>query len=81
MQNVLDAELSSTNVIYIGRSNFAFIGTTGADVMDTIFGDKNWRFFSKTNVIIKFLHNLALLRVKNAKNMAKIFKKHPRLVV
>jgi hypothetical protein len=41
---------------------------TGVDVMITIFCDfqqfsakKNWRFSQKTNVMIKFLNNLALL--------------------
>jgi hypothetical protein len=47
-----------------------------------IFGEKNWRFFSKTNVLIKFLHNSALFRVKNAHFWRKYFKNHnigPRL--
>jgi hypothetical protein len=29
------------------------------------FRRKNWRFFTKTNVMIKFLNNLALFLVKN----------------
>jgi hypothetical protein len=37
------------------------------------FWRKNWRFFSKTNVMIKILHNLALFRVKNANFFAKFF--------
>jgi hypothetical protein len=70
------------------------VGHLGVDVMITIFGDF-WNFsaiklafFSKTNVMIKFLHNLALFWVKtpifchflrkylkiNLKNLAKIFK-------
>jgi hypothetical protein len=32
----------------------------------TIFGEKKLAFFSKTNVMIKFLHNTALFGVKNA---------------
>jgi hypothetical protein len=41
-------------------------GHPGVDVMITIFGDfcqfsaKKLAFFSKTNVMIKILHNLAL---------------------
>jgi hypothetical protein len=52
--------------------------TPGVDVMITIFCDfcqfssKNLEFFSKTNVIIKSLHNLALFRVKNV-NFLPIF--------
>jgi hypothetical protein len=41
--------------------------TPGVNVMVTNFSDfrrKNWRFFLKTNVIIQFLQNLAVLRVK-----------------
>jgi hypothetical protein len=38
----------------------------------TIFG-KKMAFFSKTNVMIKILHNLALFRVKNANFFAEIF--------
>jgi hypothetical protein len=45
-----------------------FIGSkTGVDVMITIFRDfcqfsaKKLAFFSKTNVMIKILHNLALI--------------------
>jgi hypothetical protein len=57
----------------------------GVDVMITIFSDfrqysaKKLAFFSKTNVMIKILHNLALFWVKNAnfsqQFLAKIFKK------
>jgi hypothetical protein len=57
----------------------------GVDVMITIFRDfrhflaKKLAFFSKTNVLIKFLQNLALFWVKNANFLlifsAKIFKK------
>jgi hypothetical protein len=52
--------------------------TWGIDVMITIFDDfkqfsaKNLAFFSKTNNMIKCLHNLALFRVKNA-NFLPIF--------
>jgi hypothetical protein len=47
-------------------------GNPGSDVMITIFCDfwqfsaKKLAFFSKTYVMIKFLHNLALFWVKNA---------------
>jgi hypothetical protein len=47
--------------------------------MITIFGDfcqfsaKKMAFFSKTNVMIKILHNLALPRVKNANFFAIFF--------
>jgi hypothetical protein len=34
---------------------------------------KKLAFFSKTNVMIKFLHNLALFRVKNANFFAEFF--------
>jgi hypothetical protein len=49
-----------------------FLCGTGVDVMSTIFCDfcqisaKRLAFFSKTNVRIKFLHNLAMFGVKNA---------------
>jgi hypothetical protein len=52
---------------------------SGTDVMITIFCDfcqflaKNWRFSQKTNVMIKFLHTLALFRVKNANFFAEFF--------
>jgi hypothetical protein len=39
-----------------------------------IFG-KKWAFFSKTDVKIKILHNLPLLRVKNANFLSKKFAK------
>jgi hypothetical protein len=51
----------------------------GVDVVITIFGDfrqfsaKEMAFFSKTNVMIKILHNLALFCVKNANFLAEIF--------
>jgi hypothetical protein len=51
----------------------------GVDVMITIFCDfcqfsaKKLAFFSRTNVMIKILHNLALFWVKNANFFAKIF--------
>jgi hypothetical protein len=32
----------------------------------TIFGEKNWRFSQKNNVMIYFMHNFVLFRVKNA---------------
>jgi hypothetical protein len=54
-------------------------GWPGVDVMITIFGDfrqfsaKKMAFFSKTNVMIKFLHNLALFWVKKAKFFAEFF--------
>jgi hypothetical protein len=35
------------------------------------FSAKKLAFFSKTNVMIKFLHNLALIRVKNGNFYAK----------
>jgi hypothetical protein len=47
--------------------------------MITIFGDfwkfsaKKLAFFSKTNIMIKILHNLALFWVENANFFAKIF--------
>jgi hypothetical protein len=45
------------------------------------FSEKKLAFFSKTNVVIKILHNLALFEVKNANFFAeffgeKIFKNH-----
>jgi hypothetical protein len=54
-------------------------GNPGTDVMITIFCDfcqflaKKLAFFSKTNVMIKFLHNLALFRVKNGNFFAEFF--------
>jgi hypothetical protein len=39
------------------------------------FRRKNWRFFSKTNVMIQFLHNLALFWVKNDNFFAKFFRR------
>jgi hypothetical protein len=48
----------------------------GVDVMVTIFCDfsaKKLAFFSKTNVMIKFSHNLALFCVKNANFFAEFF--------
>jgi hypothetical protein len=52
---------------------------SGVDVMITIFCDfrqfsaKKLAFFSKTNVMIQFLHNLALFWVKNANFFCWIF--------
>jgi hypothetical protein len=52
---------------------------TGVDVMIAIFCDfwqfsaKILAFFTKTNVMIKILHNLASFWVKNAKFFEKIF--------
>jgi hypothetical protein len=51
----------------------------GVDVMVTIFCDfrqfsaKKLAFFSKTNVRIKILHNLALFWAKNANFFAEFF--------
>jgi hypothetical protein len=52
---------------------------TGVDVMITIFCDfwqfseNKMAFFWKTNVMIKFLHIIALFWVKNANFFAEIF--------
>jgi hypothetical protein len=52
---------------------------SGVDVMITIFCDfwqfsaKKLAFFSKTNVMIKILHNLALFRVKHENFFAEFF--------
>jgi hypothetical protein len=52
---------------------------SGVDVMITIFSEfcqfspKKLAFFSKTNVMIKILHNLALFWVKNANFIAEFF--------
>jgi hypothetical protein len=52
---------------------------SGVDVMITIFCDfwqfsvKKMAFFSKTNVMIKILNNLALFWVKNANFFAEFF--------
>jgi hypothetical protein len=54
-------------------------GRSGVDFMITIFCDfrqflaKKLAFFSKTNVIIKILHNLALFWVKNANFLCQFF--------
>jgi hypothetical protein len=54
----------------------------GVDVMITIFCDfqsfsaKKLTFFSKTNVIIKILHYLALFRVKNDNFVAIFWRKY-----
>jgi hypothetical protein len=54
---------------------------TGVDVMITIFGDfgqfsaEKWRFFSKANVMIKFLHNLVLFWVKIRQFFCWIFRR------
>jgi hypothetical protein len=51
-------------------------GHPGVDVMITIFCDfrqffrRKLAFFSKTNVLISFFHNLALFCVKNANSFA-----------
>jgi hypothetical protein len=37
------------------------------------FSAKKLAFFSKTNVMVKIFHNLALFRVKNAKFFAEFF--------
>jgi hypothetical protein len=60
---------------FFGKMLFLILTSTlpGVDVMITIFCDfrqfsaKKLAFFSKTNVMMKFLFNLALFRVKNAK--------------
>jgi hypothetical protein len=44
----------------------------GVDDMITIFA-KKMAFFSKTNVMMKILHNVALSRVKNTIFFAEIF--------
>jgi hypothetical protein len=57
-------------------------GWPGVDVMITIFCDfslfspKKLAFFSKTNVMIKILHNLALFWDKNANFFAEFFGKN-----
>jgi hypothetical protein len=54
---------------------------SGVDVMVTISFDfrqisaKKLAFFSKTNDMINFLHNLSLFEINNANCLAKIFKK------
>jgi hypothetical protein len=65
------------------QTSHSHSNTCAVDVMITIFGDfcqfspKKMAFFSKTNVMIKIFHNLALFRVKNANFfaifLAKIF--------
>jgi hypothetical protein len=42
------------------------------------FRRKDWRFFSKTNVMIKFLHDLVLFLVKNANFFGENIKNHNR---
>jgi hypothetical protein len=67
--------------IMIVASTFGLLLLTGVDIMITIFCDfsqfsaKKLAFFSKTNIMIKILHNLALLRVKNADFFAIFFGK------
>jgi hypothetical protein len=67
--------------IMIVASTFGLLLLTGVDIMITIFCDfsqfsaKKLAFFSKTNIMIKILHNLALLRVKNANFFAIFFGK------
>jgi hypothetical protein len=59
--------------------NWRKFAQSGVDVMITIFCDfcqfsaKKLAFFPKTNVMIKYLHYLALFRVKNAKIFAIFF--------
>jgi hypothetical protein len=59
--------------------NFLHRTYPGVDVMITIFCDfyqfsaKKFAFFSKTNVMIKILNNLALFWVKNANFVAIFF--------
>jgi hypothetical protein len=66
-------------VVDSGYSRGRFFKQPGVDVMITIFCDfwqfseKNLAFFSKTNVMIKIFHNLALSWVKNAKFFAEFF--------
>jgi hypothetical protein len=74
-----------TNKVIILKSLDTFVQNgkiftqSGVDVMITIFCDfrqfsaKKLAFFSKPNVMIKFLHYLALFWVKNANYFAKIF--------
>jgi hypothetical protein len=72
-----DEKILSKNI----RRYFRWMKTSGpgVDVMITIFGDfrqflaKKLAFFSKTNVMIKIFHNLALFWVKNANFFAEFF--------
>jgi hypothetical protein len=71
-------KLRATNVDWYVHIKI-FVGKTRGRCYDhnflrflTIFGEKNG-VFSKTNVMIKLLHNLALFQVKNANFFAKIF--------
>jgi hypothetical protein len=56
-----------------------YSNSSGVDVIITIFCDfskfsaKKFAFFSKTYVMIKILHNLALFWVKNANFFAEFF--------
>jgi hypothetical protein len=63
----------------VAKTYVEIIKIAGTDVMITIFCDfcqfsaKKLAFFSKTNVMIKFLNNLALFWVKNANFFAEFF--------
>jgi hypothetical protein len=65
--------IKSDNLVHSSQMSLCFwvtIFRPGVDVMISIFFDfrqflpKILAFFSKTNVMIKYFHNLALLRVK-----------------
>jgi hypothetical protein len=59
-----------------GTDDLESILRTGCDVMITIFDEfrrKKLTCFSKTNVMIKFLHNLALSCVKKTANFSPFF--------
>jgi hypothetical protein len=62
-----------------GQPSGTQAGWPGVDVTIIIFCDfwqfsaKKMAFFSKNNVMIKILHNLALFWVKNANFFAKFF--------
>jgi hypothetical protein len=63
-------------------NTYIHAGLPGVDVMITIFCDfchfsvKKFAFFSKTNVMIKFLQNLAIVEHKNANIFANLFAKN-----
>jgi hypothetical protein len=65
-------DTSSGNYRYYSDRLPEFLSVPGVDVTITIFGEK-MAFFSKTNVMINILHNLALFKVKNAIFFAEIF--------
>jgi hypothetical protein len=75
--NVMIAIICRFRRLYVIFTNFH--KKTGVDVMITIFCDfrhfsaKQLAFFSKTNVMNKILHYLALLWVKNANFFAEFF--------